>query len=738
MFITIKLNADGEYNMGNNIITVATDTANSEKEWTSGDLSVLAGISPNIGKVYKNNEEQDDINVTVKDSYTLQEVIIGENVYVIDSSGMFTVNDGDNEIIVIKQDGNNIVLNGKYLASAYDHGNHIVTFKFNDNGIVKEAHLLLTVSEIISIKWEIDGTTTEETYEYMEVPTAPEAVKAKDAQYSYEFVGWDINGDGKVDDVSRATENLLCVAVFAPKLNQYKVSWQVGGSVTTDELPYGSIPEYQGTPVKESTEQYDYIFAGWDKEIESVTGDVTYVAQFTETLRKYTVTIMLDKALGGEVYTKIQVEYGAMPELPVPVIEPTAQYTYTFAGWSHEESPVYSDQEYIAKFTSTLRQYTVTWVVDGVETAVLYDYGTAPKYDGTPTKLGDAQYSYSFTGWDKEIAPVSEDVTYTAQFAQSINRYTVSFDVNGEIYTFEYEYGATPAYNGTTDKPSDGTYRYVFTGWNKEIAPVSESVTYVAQYDAVLIGKATVTNTSFNTAWNCEFTTTISLSDIENMGETVITVYYNPWFVALKSYECYEGVTVTVSNSGYITVHITGLSECDSKDIVDLVFVTTDYAPVGDSAFIEVECEDNITSNFGALTIYEMGDVNMDGRVNTVDAAMVQRYAVKKLELSDVQKAYGNVNGDYNTDGSAKLNTVDAAMIQRYAVKKLDKLGNRINVTFVSGDQSSCVSIVIGEDITEYFKPADGYAWSLSEQELIDVDFTALTVDTTVYLVAQQ
>ena len=50
----------------------------------------------------------------------------------------------------------------------------------------------------------------------------------------------------------------------------------------------GELPEYQGeNPEKASTVNHTYTFKGWDKEITAVTSDVTYTAEYTESVRIY-------------------------------------------------------------------------------------------------------------------------------------------------------------------------------------------------------------------------------------------------------------------------------------------------------------------------------------------------------------------------------------------------------------------------------------------------------------------
>ena len=62
--------------------------------------------------------------------------------------------------------------------------------------------------------------------------------------------------------------------------------------------------------------------------------------------------------------------------------------------------------------------YTVTWVVEGVETSVELAHSELPVYNNgeNPSKAPDADYCYEFIGWSPDVVKVVSDATYTAEF----------------------------------------------------------------------------------------------------------------------------------------------------------------------------------------------------------------------------------------------------------------------------------------------------------------------------------
>jgi hypothetical protein len=111
-----------------------------------------------------------------------------------------------------------------------------------------------------------------------------------------------------------------------------------------------------------------------------------------------------------------------------------------------------------------------------------------PVYQGnTPLKAKTDQYTYTFKGWDKAIAPATADADYTATYESAVNQYQVRF-VNYDdalITAVNVPYDGTavfPDTANTPEKPSNDQYSYAFNGWDEPLEHITKDVTRKALF----------------------------------------------------------------------------------------------------------------------------------------------------------------------------------------------------------------------------------------------------------------
>ena len=287
-------------------------------------------------------------------------------------------------------------------------------------------------------------------------------------------------------------------------------------------IPYGTAPTYSGTtPTKASDGSYSYSFAGWKTSTASygaraalpaLTEDTvftaiyfgTQLAQSGPVIPPETFTVTWRNWDGEILKVDEAVVSGSIPRYDgtTPTKDATQQYSYDFAGWTSSTAdyasgealpPVTADITYTARISSTVRSYTVTWEdEDGeiLEKDEHVPYGTTPAFDGeAPKKESDAQYNYTFSGWNNAPMPVTGDATYVATYNETTRTYTITWtdDAGQVIGTSEnLPYGSTPSFTTTPTKKADAQYSYVFAGWEPAITTVTGNATYKAKFDSIL------------------------------------------------------------------------------------------------------------------------------------------------------------------------------------------------------------------------------------------------------------
>ena len=276
--------------------------------------------------------------------------------------------------------------------------------------------------------------------------------------YSYFFEGWatDIEGEVDLDIQNGIQDDLDLYAIFSKEAKEYEIIFKVLGETTkTEVLNYGQIP----TP-PEVSDDSGRPFDTWQPPIENVSGSIEYTAVFKKKVQYYSE---------GELIQSEYLSTGSelMPS-PTPSKDSTAQYTYHFEGWTTDPDgeevdstaldPLLEDRTLYAIYSESLRSYTITWNIEGVETMEAYDYGETP----TPPPVSDPDH---FKEWDKEIETVTGDESYTAIYQQQVRFY------NGtELLATHYvDRGNSVTYDGEIpSKESDSECQYIFEGWTTE------------------------------------------------------------------------------------------------------------------------------------------------------------------------------------------------------------------------------------------------------------------------------
>ena len=360
-----------------------------------------------------------------------------------------------------------------------------------DGGTLPNIRTLIFVAkEDANIQFiNYDGTVLQSSnVAFGEIPqyTGLTPVKPATAEYTYTFSGWN-------PTIEAVTGDKTYTATFNAVKKQYEIIFKNadGTELQRSNVTYGETPVYNGaTPTKAANAEFTYTFAGWSPAITMVEGAQTYTATYSYVKNQYEVIFQNED---GAELQRSNVTYGETPKYngATPSKDATAEFTYTFAGWSPSITAVTGAQIYTATYSSIKNQYEITFQnEDGTELQRSnVAYGETPVYSGaTPTKPATAEFTYTFAGWSPSISPVTGAQTYTATFNAVKKQYEIIFqnEDGTELQRSNVTYGETPAYNGETpEKPATAEFTYTFAGWTPTISPVTGSQTYTATYNSV-------------------------------------------------------------------------------------------------------------------------------------------------------------------------------------------------------------------------------------------------------------
>ena len=272
-------------------------------------------------------------------------------------------------------------------------------------------------------------------------------------------------------------------------------------------VPAGGLATPPIPPIKASTAEFSYEFRSWvsrDGNYNKVERNMSVYATYDTITNYYPVTLHTEN--GAEDYAE-QYAYGQQLTMPSPEKAADAQYVYTFVGWDTDHDGVadnvprkqriYEAFEAWAVYAASVRNYTVTFDVDGTAVDTQVPYMQDATYEGTPVKEEDAQFVYTFAGWDTDrdgvadngYTQITSDVVAVALFDGALKYYDYFFeDEDGGVYGEKYHmpYGTVieaPAVVPTKADTTSHTFR--FNGWEgyTEGMILSATTHFIARFD---------------------------------------------------------------------------------------------------------------------------------------------------------------------------------------------------------------------------------------------------------------
>ena len=264
----------------------------------------------------------------------------------------------------------------------------------------------------------------------------------------------------------------------------------------------GTNAEYAGPTPTRPDETVDgitisYVFKGWDKSLDNVQKPTVFTAIFqgpvTITFKNYDGTVLDEKEINAGTIPEYT---GATPTKPTEV-DGSTTIEWTFSGWDKDLKKVYEDTVYTAVFDSPNAFKLIFLNEDGTELYKGYcGKGGKAVYGGeTPTKeeVNNAGVitRYTFSGWDKRLANIQVDTTFTAQY-ESYYAYECTFkNYDGTVLEqVAVLQNGTATYSGKTPTKECGVdgkniTEYNFNGWDKSTGNVQTPTIFTAQYKTV-------------------------------------------------------------------------------------------------------------------------------------------------------------------------------------------------------------------------------------------------------------
>ena len=301
----------------------------------------------------------------------------------------------------------------------FSHWNQNAEFKMPAKDVVIEGSFSINS---YTVTYKVDGSQYGEieTYEYGSPVTMREVPKEK----GYTFSGWD-----REEDFTMPAENVVIEGTFS--VNSYTVTYKVDGEISgaVETYEYGREVTLREEPLKEG-----YTFSHWNQETGFTMPAENVVIEGSFHVNSYTVTYKVDGVITGVVETY---EYGTAVKLRSEPIKEG----HKFGGWNRTEDFIMPAENVVIEGNFDVNEYIVTYLVDGKDYGEkeMYKYGTPVTLRKDPEKDG-----HTFSGWNQTDGFTMPARNVVIEGSFNVNNYTVVYKIDGEVVgdTESYEFGA--------------------------------------------------------------------------------------------------------------------------------------------------------------------------------------------------------------------------------------------------------------------------------------------------------
>lgn len=241
------------------------------------------------------------------------------------------------------------------------------------------------------------------------------------------------------------TNNTLVYAMVVPS-----------GSDAVDPVTTGLCE----APTIAGTDDVYYTFSSWESIPTNVTSNMIVYARYEEVYRvRY---LNWDNSVLQTLY--VRSGQNAAYTGSTPTRPDTAQYTYSWTGWSGTQTNITSSRDITAVFSAVIRKYTVRFM-DGtivLQTVSNVPYGSSATYTGqTPTHSNP---DYVFTGFNPDGTNITGDTDCMAVFVDMsvplvkyLNRSMTAYESNtATVVAANAFYQATNLVTATTSANTIG------------------------------------------------------------------------------------------------------------------------------------------------------------------------------------------------------------------------------------------------------------------------------------------